>query len=575
MALAPAKRRWILVRSAVFLLAIAGCAVFYASDVRSAEVRKNGSGYNFIVILTDDQHVATLPGMPIVQARLVPRSVVFDQALVTIPECCPFRASFLSGGYYPASTGVKTNSPLNGAMKHFNDKRTLATLLQKIGYQTGFVGKYMHGYYPGYVPPGWTFFVANNEGGQLHDWMNLKDITLGSRTDVVQKVGIVPKVTEYVTYLQRDQALKFIDLFHEKPFFLYLSLYAPHVPATPAPGDNGPVADIPLDIPIERDLSDKPLWVRNLSKISGVGKQSNELIAKHRAAKIEEQLRALRPVDEAVGQILDRLNEYGILDRTLIVFTSDNGVAIGEHLLPPDKGMPYENALRVPLVIAMPGIEAHTDHHLVAVNLDVPATILDLAGIEGVGEGLSLVPLLQSREPPWREDILIEDYGYLTWHGLSPIPLWSGLRSARWKYVEHQTGEVELYDLEADPHELNNLHNDPKYRDVQTRLARRLAPMKGLAITSLEPPEALVNEPYAFRLAAWGGVPPYTWTIVRGDFPEGLSYDKASQTIAGTPRKVEERDVIIRVTDSKIASHSGKVQEFSWPLKFVVKASGS
>ena len=575
MAPASVNRKWIAAVSVAFLLAVAGFAVFYTTDVSYADARKDGSGYNFIVILTDDQHAATLRGMPIVQKRLVPRSVVFDEALVTIPECCPFRASFLSGGYYPSSTGVKTNSPLNGGMKHFNDKRTLATLLQKMGYRTGFVSKYMHGYHPGYVPPGWTFFVANNEGGMLRDWLNLEDITLGSRTDVVQKVGIVPKVTQYVTHLQRDQALEFIKLFHEKPFFLILSLYAPHVPSTPAPGDVGPVADIWLDIPIERDLSDKPLWLRNYARSAGESSRRSDVVAKRRAEKMELQLRALRPVDEAVGQILDRLEEYDILDKTVVVFASDNGVVVDEHLAPPDKGMPYESALRVPLVVAMPGIEPHTDDHLVAVNLDVPATILDLAGIEGVGEGLSLVPLLQGHEAPWREDILIENYGYLSWRDLSPTVLWSGLRSARWKYVEHQTGEVEFYDLEADPYELESLHNDPEYRDLLGRLALRLEQKKGLAITTLEPPEAVIDEPYAFRLAAWGGVPPYAWTIVRGKLPDGLSFDKANQLIAGTPRKIEETKVTFRVSDSKPASHSGEVQEFSWPMKFVVRDSGS
>ena len=138
---------------------------------------------NIVLILTDDQRWDTLWAMPILKKQLASRGITFKNAFMTTPVCCPARASLLSGGFYAHHTGVLTNSSLNGSIHKFQDTETLPTLLQKAGYVTGFVGKYMHEYRPGYVPPGWTNFVANNNGGMLKDWFHLIDITVGSSRD--------------------------------------------------------------------------------------------------------------------------------------------------------------------------------------------------------------------------------------------------------------------------------------------------------------------------------------------------------------------------------------------------------
>lgn len=543
---------------------MAGCAPIG----KITEKIRGKKQFNFIVILTDDQRWDTLWAMPIVQEQLMAKGKTFTNAFITTPVCCPARASILSGGFYAHNTGVLTNRPLNGTMGNFNDTYTLATLLQDAGYKTGFIGKYMHGHYPRYVPPGWTEFIANNEGGMLKDWFNLKDITTGSSTSEMSWVGaLIKDHTQYLTYFQRDKALDFIEQYGDgsAPFFLFLSTYAPHVPATPAPGDEGLFKTYYYNgrATGEKDLSDKPAWVQRaaLSKKSRYQKEHPQ-----------KQLRSLKAVDRTVGAIVDKIAEKGLLDRTVFIFTSDNGVTWGEHRLPNDKGMPYEESIRVPFVVRMPAIEPGTDDHLVAVNLDMGATILELANVPGYTDGLSLFPLLRGFRTDWREEILIESFRYLDWR-LDVPGLWAGLRvkseDGEWKYVEHPTGEKELYDLVNDPFEKESKHNNPNFHHKIIEFSEKLEKMKGLAITVFEAPEGVVGQEYSFRLTAWGGEKPYRWTVHKGQLPAGLSLDDSSGLISGVPLEPGNRRVFIRVTsDSSIARHSGKPQTFIWDFYF-------
>jgi Sulfatase/Glucodextranase, domain B/Bacterial Ig-like domain (group 2) len=129
-------------------------------------VESNLSLLNFIVILTDDQRWDTLWAMPIVQEKLMARGVTFTNAFVTTPLCCPFRTSFLSGGFYAHNTGVLTNALPNGGVSRFHDEETIATILQGAGYKTALMGKYMNGYLKiaPYIPPGWTKFIGIQGG---------------------------------------------------------------------------------------------------------------------------------------------------------------------------------------------------------------------------------------------------------------------------------------------------------------------------------------------------------------------------------------------------------------------------
>lgn len=524
--------------------------------------------YNFVVFLTDDQRADTMWSMPIVQQRLVDPGMQFDEAFSTTTECCPFRASFHSGGYTPCNTGVKNGSDLNGAMSHFRDADSLARRLQQGGYATGFIGKYMHGYYPGYVPPGWKSFVANENGGQLLDWLHLAKITYGTSSDTPITGDIVANLEEYLTDFHRDEALEFVGAHAAEPFFLLVSMYAPHWPMTPAAGDEQLFWDYVPQNPSfrEEDLSDKPAWVLRAARSMGYTPCTG--VARG-------VLQSLQSVDRLVGSVMDAVQSAGVADRTYYLFLSDNGALWGEHRLPCDKGMPYEEALRVPLVAAGPNVAAGHNGAMVAAEFDLPATILDLAGLEIVGDGLSLVPALRGGRGPARKEHLIENYGYLETPRLSDGPLWSGLRidddTGKWKYVEYATGETELYDLSADPHEMQNLAADPGYDVLRVSLRNSLAPRKGLALLTMTLEPALVATEYRRRLEAWGGKAPLQWSIVQGKLPAGLRLGPASGVIRGVPTLAETQTFTVRVTDSGIATHSLKPQEYSRRLTLEVK----
>jgi N-acetylglucosamine-6-sulfatase len=166
-----------------------------------------------------------------------------------------------------------------------------------------------------------------------------------------------------------------------------------------------------------------------------------------------QQYRSLLGVDRAVGGILNALQASGRLENTLIVFTSDNGILHGEHRWT-RKEAPYEEAIRVPLVLRWDaaGWKPRTETAL-ALNIDLAPTIADAAGIATPStDGESLLPLLEGRTSTWRRDFLIEHL-----EGTNPVTTYCAVRSARWKYVRYATGEEELYDLDADPLELENL----------------------------------------------------------------------------------------------------------------------
>ena len=199
------------------------------------------------------------------------------------------------------------------------------------------------------------------------------------------------------------------------------------------------------------------------------------------------QLRSLQAVDRAVGAIVAKIAALGQLEQTVFVFTSDNGFLWGEHGLIA-KIRPYEESIRVPLVVVVPGIPPRTEEQLVAVNLDIGPTLFDLVGIAHATDGISLLPLLQVPQYPWRTDVLI--------HSFDPLGGWAGLRTkdgaAEWKYVEYAaTGERELYDLVHDPYEEHNQAALPELQPLLEQFAQRLDELKGLAMisASLPPPE--------------------------------------------------------------------------------------
>ena len=499
---------------------------------------------NVVIFLTDDQRFDTLWAMPLVQQELVARGVTFEQAFVTTPMCCPSRASFLSGGWLSRETGVVDNALPNGGFDRFHDGGSLAQSLQAAGFATGLVGKYLNGYEPAglYVPPGWTYWYA-----ALGIALDPIQYSLGSSTQLPGVATITPTIQQYGTDHLRDRALDFIDQHANEPFFLYLAFGAPHEPATPAAQDAASFGTYLYRgrAYAEPDLSDKPYRVQ-------LAASQFPAIAPGADAFHRDQLRTLQPVDRAVKAVVDRLVAHGLLDRTLVVFTSDNGYLWGEHDLI-GKGEAYEESMRVPLVVVAPGVAPRSDARLVAENLDLAATVRDVAGLPPDGDGMSLLPLLHDPGLPGRSETLIEQS--------QPWRIWSGIRvrdaGGDWKYVEDSAGDAELYDLAADPYEERNVASDPAHAAVRVDLAARLAPKKGLAITSTWAPPYAIGAPYAFAIQSWGvrGAP--NWSVSQGALPPGLALDPATGVVAGVATQVTPSAVTLRLADSALSPQTG------------------
>jgi arylsulfatase A-like enzyme len=458
---------------AATLLAGGAVAVDRTLDRVAAQDRRQPS---IVLILTDDQRADTMFAMPITRRLLGGHGITYRNAFVVNSICCPSRASILTG-QYSHTTGVWSNRPRYGGFAAFSDKETIATRLQESGYTTGHVGKYLNGYYGTYVPPGWDRWYAFSGKGPYrqrelyYDFFTNED----GRLDTVGH-----DFDDYSTDVLAERAIEFI---HDTrgPLFLQFAPTAPHIPATPAEEDESKFQDLPPWRPPgynEPDVSDKPKWVRDLRKLG-----PNVIPTIRR-----RQLQSLQPVDRAVEGIVEALRETGRLDNTLIVFTSDNGYAWGEHRWK-NKQTPYEHDIRVPMIVRYDRLieEARTDDHFV-LNVDLAPTFAALAGVPlPRADGRSLIPLFGKPFLQWRTDFLIEhreDEGELR------VPSYCGIRNTRFTYVRYFTLEEELYDLVRDPYQLNNVVRDRRYSEALAELRDR-----NRALCDPPPPDAPVGFP--------------------------------------------------------------------------------
>lgn len=426
---------------------------------------------NIVLIVADDMRFDSfgathaLPGTEAVMPQLVERiadeGLVLERAFVNHAACDPSRAGLLSGQASHRS-GVSENDKF----KTFDDTNTLAVWLDEAGYRTGLVGKYLNGYSRAlredpFTPAGWIeWFVAYT--GRFFDFRmfdNGADVWFGTAEE------------DYSTDVLAERALEFLaEAAPGEPFFLMLSTLAPHNPAIPAPRHVGSMSALAPWRPEswnEPDVSDKPAYIAGLASHSQTWQDDMDQLR-------IDMLESLLAVDDAVAAIMDALDEQGITDDTVVMFTSDNGLFWGEHRLT-GKKWPYEEAARVPLLVRYPALVPlpRTDATLVT-NLDVTATVVELAGAEAGREldGTSLVQVLDGTDAEPRERILLESK--------TKIPhAWSAaVREADWKYVEHSSLEYELYDLAGDPLELENLADLPEHAEREARMALDLRQLR-------------------------------------------------------------------------------------------------
>ena len=489
---------------------------------------------NILFILTDDQRFDTVSQMPVVLDRIAQQGVSFTNAYVSTPQCGPARASINAGGFYAHNTGVLTINQPNGGWEKLDDSNTLATALSAAGYDNGLVGKYFSLSGDSYTPPGWNFFDPRK--------------TLD-------------------TEVMKDRAIDFLNQHSNGPFFLYFSTVAPHHPATPAAED---AALFPGYVYRDRgygeqDLSDKPGWLQN----SQPGYDTNYFLSLEEQDEFHrDQLRTLQGVDRAIDEILSKIDELGELDNTVIIFTSDNGYLWGEHGLY-NKNKPYEESIRVPLIISGPGISPRTEDKPVVMNLDIGPTIRNLAGVPGPTDGLDLMPLLQDSGAAWRDDFLIEQYRRGIYNNAWSNAVWAGVVSdtaaGRWKYFEYANGVGELYDLDNDPYELESQHNNPQHAAIKAQLIERLDDLRGLAITSSRGstnyPAVNVGDNFFYKLTAWGGDGNYSWSVIDGGLPPGVQLDNVTGAIQGVPTQAGQYTVVVQVDDTALIAHTGATQK--------------
>lgn len=528
------------------------------SDGSSAVTAPGVERPNFVVIYSDDQRWDTSAHMPLTLARLAARGITFQNAFVTTPVCGPSRACLLSGGFLAQDTGSLTNGLPNGGFDSFDDTRSMVLSLRRAGYHTGFAGKYFNGYgaEAPYVPPGWNQFVANRSAS---DWTSFS-IVEGTSDATATTGTTVGPITGYLTDYQAERALDFLAQHGQSPFFLLFSPDAPHDPATPAPGDAG-LFDGYLyreRAYLESDRSDKPQWVQDSAPYD---EAAGDEFHQH-------QLESLQALDRAVAALVDEVERQGRLDSTVFFFAGDNGFLWGEHGLA-GKGVAYEESVRVPLIVAYGNGTARVDDHLVAPNLDIGATVLELAGLPPVTGGASLAPLLRGEPVAWRDELLLESPAL----GSNRPQLWTGLvlehGPSLWKYIEHGSGERELYDLALDPYEESNVLADQAV--LAADFAARLALQKGLAITTSSAGSASVGVPYELQPETWGGVAPFVWSLAEGTLPLGLGLDPDTGRISGTPAQAEDRTFTLAVESQALAAYTGQPQRFALVLRLVVQ----
>lgn len=471
---------------------------------------------NIVFILADDLDAAIFDRERALRLMLAERGTTFANHFVSLSLCCPSRTSTLRG-QYAQNTGVYTNTLPDGGfgkvVAEGLEGSTIATWLQGAGYRTALIGKYLNGYPDdapeksrNYIPPGWSYFVTPN-GGTPYSEFNY------SLNENGQTVAYGNAAGDYLTDVIATKAIQFIrdaGRRPSEPFFLFITPYAPHLPATPPPryADALRHRKAPRTLAFdESDVSDKPSWIRALPPLSDYDVKRMNRLYRHRR-------RSMLGVEDLVRTVLAALRSTAQLERTYVLFASDNGFHMGQHRLRAGKNTAYEEDIRVPLVVIGPGVLAGRVVYEMTANVDFAPTFAEMAGaaVPRYVDGRSFLPLLLGHQPAsWRRALLLEHKQGSTSSESSTIatnslleppdphdlqsaisgdaPDYAGVRTeSQLSYIEYVTGERELYNLAKDPAQLNNTYAtaNPKLR---ASLSRWLETLRGTAGETLRAAE--------------------------------------------------------------------------------------
>lgn len=413
---------------------------------------------NIVFVLTDDLSENLVQFMPNVQA-LAEDGTTFSQYTVTDSLCCPSRSSILTGRF-PHNTGVFTNSGDDGGFHVFQkeqERDTFATTLRERGYRTAMMGKYLNGYQPQEhgVRPGWTEWDVAGGGYNQYNY-NLNE------NGTVKHYGKAP--ADYLTTVIEGKAASFITASAEagEPFLLEVATFSPHGPYTPAPRDEQafPGLKAPRGPSFDTLPADAPAWLAGREPLTA------EEIAKIDAA-YRKRAQSVLSIDRMIGNLRQTLKKAGVADRTVVVFSSDNGFHLGEHRLAAGKQTAFDHDVHVPLVMAGPGVREGATVDAAVQNIDLRPTFEELGGVTPgpAVDGRSLLPLLRDGQAAgWRRTGLIEHHGP---NNAADDPdkqtpasgnpsTYAALRGPDFTYVEYEGGATEYYDRTTDPDELAN-----------------------------------------------------------------------------------------------------------------------
>lgn len=442
---------------------------------------------NIIFILADDHRydamgfMNRIPGLQTPGLdRMAREGMHVRNAFVSTALCSPSRASILTGQYAHTHTVVDNDAPLPAGLVFFPQ------LLKAGGYQTSFFGKWHMGNTDDQPQPGFDHWVSFRGQGVYYD--PLFNIN-GQR--IQQPAG------SYTTDLLTDHAISWMKKRDKKrPFFLYLSHKAVHSEFHPARRHEGKYRDVTVISPPSMYLTatdsskrfgiitppsskvnydDIPQWVRaQRYSWHGVDHMYHGAIAFDEFYRL--YLETLQGVDESVGKIIDWVKEQGLDKNTLIVYMGDNGFSFGEHGLI-DKRHAYEESMRVPMLVWGPGmVKPQSVMDEVIMNVDLAPTFLEIAGIAKPRkmQGSSFAGLLNGKSTVWKRDKVFYEY---YWEAAFPqTPTTFAIRTDRYKYIYYNgVWDInELFDLQNDPFEMNNLIRDTSLRETGIRLKTEL-----------------------------------------------------------------------------------------------------
>ena len=449
----------------IFCSLVCFCFVAAPIDAKGDDSKRP----NVLLIAIDDMNdwVGCLGGHPDGQSpnidQLGKRGTLFTNAHCQAPICNPSRTSIMYG-LRPSTTGVYMNSPKPWTVQAMKDRVTMPRHFAAHGYRTYTTGKIYHG---SGLPPGDFDVVGPRPGQRLKIDKRLIPATDDGAKGLWDFGGQAYDEALFQDHLDASWAIDVINdqtADNEKPFFLAVGFYRPHVPfyAPTRVVEQFPLDSVDLPNVREDDRDDVPTIAWDLTKAPAAPAHTWFVESGNWRKAVQAYLACIRWTDEQVGRVLSALDESPHADNTIVVLYSDHGFFLGEKQRWAKQSL-WERATRVPLIIAAPGMKGGKNCSRPAELLSIYPTLIDLCKLAPINDldGTSLRPLLKDPDADWNRLAI-------TTHGKDN----HAVRDERFRYIRYHDGSEELYDLESDPNEWNNLAGDEQFDDLKNKLAQ-------------------------------------------------------------------------------------------------------